>query len=114
MRCPGGKLCVGFRAIHASLRTGSRIGVSGKSANLWGATPYTQFATWAAADCLARRAATRVHEAGEVYRESAGNACGPERYRVKCGDVGGPWARRRAGGVSRFLLPTFLCGGKEK
>ncbi|MFP3648214.1 hypothetical protein, partial [Paraburkholderia sp. SIMBA_054] len=25
-----------------------------------------------------------------------------------------PQARRNVGGVSRFLLPTFLCGGKEK
>jgi hypothetical protein len=30
------------------------------------------------------------------------------------GPVGGPQARRNVGGVSRFLLPTFLCGGKEK
>ncbi|EUC15461.1 hypothetical protein PMI06_005807 [Burkholderia sp. BT03] len=30
------------------------------------------------------------------------------------GPVGGPQAGRNVGGVSRFLLPTFLCGGKEK
>jgi hypothetical protein len=30
------------------------------------------------------------------------------------GPVGGPQANTRVGGVSRFLLPTFLCGGKEK
>jgi hypothetical protein len=33
---------------------------------------------------------------------------------VKSGDVEGPWLRIRAGGVSRFLLPTFIFGGKEK
>jgi hypothetical protein len=60
------------------------------------------------------RAATREHEAGEAYRESVGNAREQERYHVKDGAVGGPQARRRVGGVSRFLLPTFLCGGKEK
>ncbi|EUC18537.1 hypothetical protein PMI06_000123 [Burkholderia sp. BT03] len=38
-----------------------------------GATAYTQFATWAAAEYLARRAATRAREAGEAYRKSAGN-----------------------------------------
>ena len=78
------------------------------------ATAYTQFATWAAVDYLARRAATRVHEAGEAYRESVGNAREQLRYRVKDGAVGGSQAGRRVGGVSRFLLPTFLCGGKEK
>ncbi|MEX3977316.1 hypothetical protein, partial [Paraburkholderia caribensis] len=74
----------------------------------------TQFATWAAADCLAWRAVTRAYEAGEAYREGVGNAREQVRCHVKDGDVGGPWIRTRAGGVSRFLLPTFLCGGKEK
>ncbi|WP_155995571.1 hypothetical protein [Paraburkholderia azotifigens] len=30
------------------------------------------------------------------------------------GPVGGPQAGRRIGGVSGFLLPTFLCRCKEK
>jgi hypothetical protein len=41
---------------------------------------------------LVRHAATRVCEAGDALAWSVGN----ER------------------GTSRFLLPTFLCGGKEK
>ncbi|ALL64905.1 hypothetical protein K788_0002409 [Paraburkholderia caribensis MBA4] len=41
---------------------------------MYGAKAYTQFATWAAAGCLARRAVTQVYEAGEAYRESVGNA----------------------------------------
>ncbi|CAG9244288.1 hypothetical protein PCAR4_1450001 [Paraburkholderia caribensis] len=55
-----------------------------------------------------------MREEGEAYRENVGNKREQVRCRVKCGDVGGPWIRIRAGGVSRFLLPTFLCGGKEK
>ena len=55
-----------------------------------------------------------VPEAGETSIRSAGNEHQPGHCRVKHGDVGGPWIRIRAGGVSRFLLPTFLCGGKEK
>jgi len=42
------------------------VGVSGKSAEFCGAATYTQFATWAAVDCLARRAVTWVFEAGEA------------------------------------------------
>jgi hypothetical protein len=80
----------------------------------YGAKTYTQFATWAAEDYLAWRAATRVHEAGKAYRESIGNVREQVRYRVKDGAAGGPHARRNVGGVSRFLLPTFLCDGKEK
>ncbi|CAG9242555.1 hypothetical protein PCAR4_120114 [Paraburkholderia caribensis] len=33
---------------------------------MYGAKAYTQFATWAAVDYLARRAATRAREAGEA------------------------------------------------
>ncbi|MDR6384832.1 hypothetical protein J2802_005265 [Paraburkholderia caribensis] len=47
-RRPGGKLCVGFRAIRAPLRTDSARVPRGKSATLYDATTYTQFATWAA------------------------------------------------------------------
>ncbi len=52
---------------------------------------YTQFATWAAANCAARRAATRAQEVGEAYRENVGNDREQVRYGVKRGDVGGPW-----------------------
>ncbi|ALL66690.1 hypothetical protein K788_0002943 [Paraburkholderia caribensis MBA4] len=41
---------------------------------MYGAKADTQFATWAAVERLARRAVTRVYEAGEAYRESVGNA----------------------------------------
>src|SRR6266702_3806630 len=44
----GGKLCVGRSASHASLRTDSAYGPPCKSAELYDATTYTQFATWAA------------------------------------------------------------------
>src|SRR6266702_4395540 len=45
---PGGKLCVGPSASHASLRTDSAYVPPCKSATLYDATTYTQFATWAA------------------------------------------------------------------
>src|ERR1700755_2950777 len=45
---PGGKLCVGRSASHASLRTDSACVPPCKSATLYDATTYTQFATWAA------------------------------------------------------------------
>ena len=60
------------------------------------------------------RAVEVVIEAGEAHIQSAGNEEEPEPCRVKHGDVGGPWAKTGAGGVSGFLLPTFLCRGKEK
>src|ERR1700745_1875319 len=45
---PGGKLCVGRSATHATLRTDSACVPPCKSATLYDATTYTQFATWAA------------------------------------------------------------------
>ncbi|BDC42834.1 hypothetical protein PTKU15_61310 [Paraburkholderia terrae] len=45
---PGGKLCVGRSAAYASLRTDSARVPPCKSATLYDATTYTQFATWAA------------------------------------------------------------------
>jgi len=75
---------------------------------------YTQFATWAAVDCLARRAVVRERDAGEAHRKSAGNGRESRGCRVKRKTLWGPQAGRNVGGVSRFLLPTFLCGGKEK
>jgi hypothetical protein len=59
-------------------------------------------------------ALVRVFEVDEASIQSVGNAREQVRCRVKRGDVGGPWIGTWAGGVSRFLLPTFLCGGKEK
>ncbi|CAG9248062.1 hypothetical protein PCAR4_210083 [Paraburkholderia caribensis] len=56
----------------------------------------------------------RVPEAGEASIQRVSNEREQKCCRVKDGDVGGPWIRTWAGGVSRFLLPTFLCGGKEK
>ncbi len=47
-RRPGGKLCVGRSASHASLRTDYARAPPCKSATLYDATTYTQFATWAA------------------------------------------------------------------
>src|SRR5690349_22478623 len=47
-RRPGGKLCVGFRAIRAPLQTDSACVPPCKSAKPYDATTYTQFATWAA------------------------------------------------------------------
>ncbi|BCF91061.1 hypothetical protein PPGU16_41280 [Paraburkholderia largidicola] len=44
---------------------------------------YTQFATWAAVDCLAQRAVVQVREVGEAYRENVGNGPEPGRCRVK-------------------------------
>ncbi|BCF91673.1 hypothetical protein PPGU16_47400 [Paraburkholderia largidicola] len=47
-RRPGGKLCVGPSTPHASLRTDSARVPPCKSAALYDAITYTQFATWAA------------------------------------------------------------------
>ncbi len=40
---------------------------------MYSAKADTQFATWAAVDCLARHAVTRVYEVGEALSKSAGN-----------------------------------------
>jgi len=63
---------------------------------------------------LARSASECVFEAGEALIRSVGNDSQSKRCRVKRGDVEGPWVTTRTGGVSGFLLPTFLCRGKEK
>src|SRR6185369_18070348 len=47
-RRPGGRLCVGRSTPRASLRTDSTRVPPCKSARLYDATTYTQFATWAA------------------------------------------------------------------
>ena len=56
----------------------------------------------------------RVFAAGDACIRSVGNEEGIERCGVKHGDVGGPWVTVKTLGVSGFLLPTFLCRGKEK
>jgi hypothetical protein len=53
-------------------------------------------------------ALVRVFEVGEAFIRSVGNECKHVHCRVKDGDDGGPWTGTWAGGVSRFLLPTFL------
>ncbi|BFG76035.1 hypothetical protein PTKU46_40680 [Paraburkholderia terrae] len=55
-----------------------------------GTTAYTQFATWAAVDYLARRAATRGLEAGEAQRKSVGNEHGSRDCRLKRKTLWGP------------------------
>jgi hypothetical protein len=55
-----------------------------------------------------------VNDVGEALVQSAGNEAELERCRVRHGDVEGPWVTTRTGGVSGFLLPTFLCRCKEK
>ena len=89
---PGGKLCVGCRVVWLGALTGWDACAIGPEWCAYGAKADTQFATWAAVDCLARRAVTRVYEAGEAHGESVGNEREQLRCHVKCGDVGGPWA----------------------
>ncbi|BCF95590.1 hypothetical protein PPGU19_001590 [Paraburkholderia sp. PGU19] len=62
---------------------------------MYGAKAYTQFATWAAEDYLARRAATRAHEAGEANRENVGNARELARCRVKRKTLWGPSGKNK-------------------
>ncbi|BCF99382.1 hypothetical protein PPGU19_039510 [Paraburkholderia sp. PGU19] len=58
-------------------------------------TAYTQFATWAAVDYLARHAAARVGEAGEAHRKSAGNERESRSCRVKQGTRWGPSGKHK-------------------
>ncbi|CAG9244333.1 hypothetical protein PCAR4_1490001 [Paraburkholderia caribensis] len=83
MRRPGGKLCAGRSTPPVSLRTDSARVPRCKSPRLPDATTYTQFATWAAVDYLARRAVLREREAGEAHCKSAGNERGSLGCRVK-------------------------------
>src|SRR5690349_16290743 len=56
----------------------------GPESGVWSTWAYTQFATWAAVDCLARHAVTREREVGEAHCKSAGNERGSRGCRVKC------------------------------
>ncbi|CAG9211046.1 hypothetical protein BCAR13_200064 [Paraburkholderia caribensis] len=66
MRRPGGKLCVGCRVVWLGALTGWDACAIGTEWCAYGAKADTQFATWAAVDCLVRHAETRVREAGEA------------------------------------------------
>jgi len=79
-----------------------------------GTKAYTQFATWAAHTIRCRLPGYGYVKWVRRSFEALATSTNQGHWCVKCGDVGGPWIRRWAGGVSRFLLPTFLCGGKEK
>src|SRR6201997_2247561 len=101
---PGGKLCVGRSASHASLRTGSTRIPPCKSARLYDATTYTQFATWAAQTircrlslwgCLKRVRRQFKALATHANKKAAVRSVRPCR---------GPQAKTSTGGVSRFLL----------
>ncbi len=59
-------------------------------------TAYTQFATWAAVDYLARHAVTRVREAGDAQAWSVGNEREQEGCRVKRKTLWGPSGRNKA------------------
>ncbi|BCZ78306.1 hypothetical protein PTKU64_19810 [Paraburkholderia terrae] len=60
-----------------------------------GTTADTQFATWAAVDYLARYAATRMREAGDEHRKSAGNKRGSRDCRVKRKTLWGPSGKHK-------------------
>ena len=55
----------------------------------------TQFATWAAVDCLAWHAGLRVREADEAHRKSAGNERGSRGRRVKRKTRWGPSGKKK-------------------
>jgi hypothetical protein len=59
------------------------------------ATAYTQFATWAAVEYLARHAATWVPEAGEAHIRSVGNEHGSRDCRVKRKTGWGPSGKHK-------------------
>src|SRR6266702_7701034 len=113
-RRPGGKLCVGCSTAHASLRTNSARVPPCKSANLYAATTYTQFATWAAVAVRWRKPMYGCLKWVRRLNDAlATNLCKRAAVRT-VGTLGARGQTSSAGGVSRFLLPTFLCGGKEK
>ncbi|BDC44600.1 hypothetical protein PTKU15_78970 [Paraburkholderia terrae] len=60
-----------------------------------GATAYTQFATWAAVEYLARRGAARVGEAGEAQRKSVGNEHESRDCRVMRKNLWGPSGKHK-------------------
>ena len=108
-----GKRCVGHRAAYALLRTESARIPPCRSAALSKARP-THSLPLRGRGYSISWVMTSVRETGETLDKYVGNVRWLFRCRVKRRDVGGPWVITRISGVSRFLLPTFLCGGKEK
>ncbi|BCF93516.1 hypothetical protein PPGU16_65830 (plasmid) [Paraburkholderia largidicola] len=62
---------------------------------MWSTWAYTQFATWAAVDCLAPHAEAQAREAGEAYRENVGNEFEQVRCRVKRKTRWGPSGKHK-------------------
>jgi len=60
-----------------------------------GTTAYTQFATWAAVEYLARRATTWAREAGDASNQSVGNEHESRDFRVKRKTLWGPSGRKK-------------------
>ena len=60
-----------------------------------GSTAYTQFATWAAVEYLARHGEARVREAGEAQRKNVGNEYGSRDCRVKRKTGWGPSGKNK-------------------
>src|SRR6266702_8374204 len=113
-RRPGGKLCVGRRVTHASLRTDSARVLRCKSTKLYDATAYTQFATWAV-----RTIRCRLPEYGyskRVRRSFEALATNMSHVVAVCSvrPVGGPQARINVGGVSRFLSFAYFSLRRQR
>src|SRR5690349_6460659 len=103
-----------LRAPHASLQTNCARAPPCKSANVYVGKTYTQFATWAA---YAIRWRLPTYGCLKWVRRRFGAlATGTDQGTGvrSVGTLGARGQTSRIGGVSRFLLPTFLCGGKEK
>ncbi|CAG9235224.1 hypothetical protein PSAB6_610012 [Paraburkholderia sabiae] len=65
-------------------------------------------------DCLVTRRVTRECEVGDANPGALATGVKKCGAVWSAGPVGGPQANTRIGGVSGFLLPTFLCRCKEK
>jgi hypothetical protein len=109
---PGGKPCVGRSASHVSAQTTPPC-FSVRSGAQKPRKPTHSLPLWNVRALIAH-AVTWVREADEALIRSVGSGHREGRCREQDGAVGGPWADTRAGSVSGFLLPTFLCRGKEK
>src|SRR5690349_741736 len=70
----------------------------------------TQFATWAAVDCLARHAEMRVREEGEALIQSVGNERGSRDCRMKRRTLWGPSGKK---GLSVILWARHIMRGKS-
>ncbi len=90
---PGGKLCVGCRTAHVSALTRNTDLATQSGVMRVRCESRHTVCHLGGSGLSAWRAVTRVYEAGEAYREGVGNAREEVRYRVKDGDVGGPWTK---------------------